>query len=45
MRAFFMRRPVQRKHATEVAHGPRGEQRKINLPYSIADHRICSVNL
>lgn len=22
---FFMHRPVQRKYATEVAHGPRGE--------------------
>ena len=28
----FMRRPVQRKYATEVAHGPRGEQRTKNPP-------------
>lgn len=31
-----MRRPVQREYAAEVAHGPHGGQRKINLPCTIA---------
>jgi len=34
VRDFFMHRPVQRKYATKVAHGPRGEQGE-NLPCSI----------
>lgn len=33
---FFMRRSRQRKHAAEVAQGPHGGQRKINLPCTIA---------
>ena len=28
--------PMQRRYATEAAHGARGEQGKKNLPYSIA---------
>ncbi len=33
---FFMRRPVQRKYATKVAHGPRASRGQKILPYSIA---------
>ncbi len=34
--SFLCTRPVQMKLAAEAAHGPRGEQGKINLSYSIS---------
>ena len=33
---FLMCSPMQRKYAAKAAHGARGEQGKINFPYSIA---------